>query len=476
MSRDDFAYMDLTEQAELARDKQVKPEELVEAAINRIERLNPELNAVVTPMFELAAEAAKGELPDGPFKGAPYLVKDLIAECRGVRLTEGSHFLGEYVSEHDTELVRRLKKAGLVILGKTNTPEFGILPTTESQRLGPARNPWDTTKTTGGSSGGTAAAVASGMTAAGHGNDGGGSIRIPASCCGLFGFKPTRARNPLGPDFGDIYLGLVCEHAITRSVRDSAALLDATSGPAAGDPYHAPAKQRPYLEEVGADPGRLKIGFTCRGVTEAQVHPDCVETVKDAAGLCEELGHVVEEVSLEVDPEVAISSFMALWSAGCAWEMDAWSRRLGKEPKPECFEPLTWAHASAGRSHSAPALLTAIQELQRITRKLAHDLWDYDVVLTPVLAEPPVPLGTFDSPPDNPLLGLMRAAAFVPFTPICNITGQPAMSVPLLWNDEGLPVGAHFMGRFGDEATLFRLAGQLEKARPWSGRRPRVCA
>jgi len=473
---DDLAFLDATAQADLVRRKEVKAIELVDAAIDRIERLNPTLNAVVTPMYDLARKAASGPLPDGPFAGVPYLLKDLLAEYAGVRFTEGSAFLGDYVPDHDSELVARLKRAGLIVLGKTNTPELGILPTTEPRLFGPAHNPWDTGRTPGGSSGGSAAAVAAGLVPMAHGNDGGGSIRIPASCCGLFGLKPTRGRNPLGPDLGDIMGGLVAEHAITRSVRDSAALLDATSGPDLGDPYWAPPPERPFLQEVGANPGRLRVAFTTEAATDVQVHPDCAAAVRDAAALCADLGHEVAEAAPAIDGQVMMQAFITLWSAGTAWTVDDFARRTGRTPAPDLFEPLTWALQEMGRQHSASAYLLALQDLQRVSRDVARFFLDYDIWLTPTLGEPPVPLGTFDSPPENPLQGLFRAGAFVPFTPICNITGQPAMSVPLHWNADGLPVGTHFIGRFGDEAILFRLASQLEEARPWADRRPPVSA
>jgi len=473
---DDLAFLDATGQAELVRRKQAKPIELVDGAIERIERLNPTLNAVVTPMYDLARKAAEGPLPDGPFAGVPFLLKDLLAEYGGVRFTEGSAFLADHVSDCDTELVARHKRAGLIVVGKTNTPEFGILITTEPCLFGPTHNPWDVGRTTGGSSGGSAAAVAAGLVPMAHGNDGGGSIRIPASCCGLFGLKPTRGRNPLGPHYGDMFTGLVAEHAITRSVRDSAALLDATSGPDLGDPYWAPPPARPFLQEVGAGPERLRIALTTQAATGVAVHPDCVAAARDAAALCADLGHEVTEVTPAIDGQVVTQAFMTLWSAGCAWTVDDWARRTGRTPTPDLFEPLTWALQEMGRQHSASAYLLALQDLQKVSRQVARFFLDYDVWLTPTLGEPPVPLGTFDSPPENPLQGLIRAASFVPFTPICNITGQPAMSVPLYWNAEGLPIGSHFIGRFGDEATLFRLAAQLEQARPWAGRRPPVSA
>src|SRR5256714_123203 len=300
---DEFATLDATAQAELVRRKEIKPIELVEAAIKRIERINPTINAVITPMYELARAAAADALPDGPFTGVPFLLKDLLAAYTGVRMASGSRFLQDFTPGHDSELTARYKRAGLVVVGKTNTPESGILPTTEPTLFGPTRNPWDTTRNTGGSSGGSAAAVAAGLVPMAHANDGGGSIRIPASCCGVFGLKPTRARNTLAPALGDAMSGLVAEHAVTRSVRDSAALLDATAGPALGDPYWAPAPEGPFAEEVGRDPGRLRIAFSAASPFGGPVHADCVRAVHDAATLCEGLGHHVEEAAPEVEAE-----------------------------------------------------------------------------------------------------------------------------------------------------------------------------
>lgn len=473
---DKFVDLDATAQAELVRRREVKPIELVDAAIERIERLNPTINAVITPMYEEARTVANSELPEGPFTGVPFLLKDLFAPYAGVRMAFGSAFLRDNVPDHDSELVARHKRAGLIILGKTNAPEFGLIPTTEPHLFGPSRNPWDTGRTTGGSSGGSAAAVAAGMVAMAHGNDGGGSIRIPASCCGLFGLKPTRARNPVGPDYGDILGGLTVDHALTRSVRDSAALLDATSGPDIGDPYWAPPPARPFLKEVGSDTGRLRIAFSVESPMGTAVHDDCVRAVRDAAALCADLGHEVEEAAPDVSAEMVVQPFMTVWEAGCAMAVDGMALLTGRSATPDQFEPLTWALCEKGRQHSAADYLVAVTLLQGVARDIGRFLVDYDVWLTPVLAEPPVPLGAFDSPPENPMRGFDRAAEFCPFTPIANFTGQPAMSVPLYWNSDGLPVGTHFTGRFGDEATLFRLAAQLEEARPWAGRRPPVSA
>jgi amidase len=471
---DEIVSLDAIAQAALVYRGQVKPIEVVDAAIAQVERLNPALNAVVTLLFEQARAAALGPLPDGPFRGVPFLLKDLLASYAGVRMTSGCSFLRDFVPDHDSELVARLKRAGLIIIGKTNTPELGILPTTEPRLFGPCRNPWDSSRTTGGSSGGSAAAVAAGMVTMAHANDGGGSIRIPASCCGVFGFKPTRARNPLGPDFGDIMSGLVVEHAVTRTVRDSAALLDATAGPDPGDPYCAPPPVRPFAQEVGADPGRLRIAFTTVAPSGVPIHADCVRAVQDAAKLCSELGHEVTEAAPTMDALQFATSFIAIWAAGTAEAIEGAALQTGRKPTPDQFEELTWALAEQGRGVTASSYLLALNSLQRIARQIARFFTGHDIWLTPTLAEPPMRLGSFDPRPGNSLFGLQRAAAFVPFTPLCNVTGQPAMSVPLFWNAEGLPVGIHFVGRFGEEATLFRLAGQLEAARPWRARRPKI--
>lgn len=472
----ELGMSDATAQAELVRKKNVKPIELVDAAIERIEQVNPQLNAVITPMYDEARAAANGALPDGPFTGVPFLLKDLLAAYAGVRMVSGSALLKDFVPDHDSELVARYKRAGLVTVGKTNTPEYGILPTTEPALFGPSRNPWDTTRATGGSSGGSAAAVAAGLVPFAHGNDGGGSIRIPASCCGLFGLKPTRGRNPLGPDFGDLFSGLVAEHALTRSVRDSAALLDATSGPDVGDPYWAPPPARPFLEEVGADPGKLRIGFTTTALSGAQIHPDCIAAVNDSARLCSGLGHEVVEATPTLNGTLMASMFMTIWSAGCAWTIDAAAHALGRQPSADQFEPGTWALYQMGLKQTGAGYMAALAWTQAASREVARFMVDYDVWLTPTLGEPPLPIGSFDATPEDAMAGMKRAVQFVPFTPVCNMTGQPAMSVPLYWNEQGLPIGTHFVGRFGDEATLFGLAAQLETARPWAGRRPPVSA
>jgi len=472
---DPFAFLDAMEQAELVRKRKVKPIELVDAAIERIERINPAINAVVTPTFEQARAAAR-KVAKGPFAGVPFLVKDLGSSFAGVPLTYGSAFLRHYVPDHDSELMIRLKRSGLITLGKTNTPEFGIMITTEPRLFGACRNPWNTGHSTGGSSGGSAAAVAAGLVSMAHGGDGAGSIRIPASCCGLFGLKPTRGRVPTGPDHGELWNGLAVEHAITRSVRDSAALLDATAGPDVGDPYWAPPPARRFSKEVGADPGRLRIAFTAAAPTGVPVHADCVTAVKEAATLCAALGHEVTEASLAFDAERLTQAFVTVVSSNMASEVDGFAKLTGQNPAPEYFETITWAMYEMGHQHRAPAYLLAVEELRKIARDVGRFFLDYDIWLTPTITEPPVPLGSFDSTPGNPLQGLFRMSALIPFTPVCNLTGQPGMSVPLFWNADGLPIGTHFVARFGDEATLFRLAAQLEAARPWANRKPPVSA
>jgi amidase len=474
MSRsEELKYLDATALAELVRKKEVKPIELVNDTIERIEKLNPALNAVITPMYELARTAAESQLPDGPFTGVPFLLKDILASYKGVPMSMGSKVLKQHVPDHDSEIVRKYKGAGLITVGKTNTCEFGLLPTTEPEAFGATRNPWNANYSPGGSSGGSAAAVGSRMVPMSYGNDGGGSIRIPASCCGVFGLKPTRGRISMAPDFGDVMGGLVSEHAITLSVRDSAALLDATAGCLQGDPYWAPPIAQPFMREVGADAGRLRIAFSTKALMNVPIHEDCVRAVKDAALLCESLGHSVEEASPAVMGSAFADAFLVKWAAGAASIVKSLVKTLGLSQGH--FEKLTWSFYELAHSYDAADYLIAEQTMHHVSRDIASFFEKYDLWLTPTPGHPPVRLGSFDPTPDNPLNGLHQAAVFSAFTAVCNATGQPAMSVPLYWNAQGLPIGAHFIGRFGDEATLFRLASQLECARPWKDRRPPLC-
>jgi amidase len=473
----DIATLDATALADLVRTKQVKPIELLDAAIDRAEKVNPQINAIVTPMYDIARKVAEAPI-DGKasFCGVPFLMKDLGPMYAGVRQTQASAFLQDSVSPIDSVLTQRQKAAGLIIFGKTNTPEFGLVPTTEPHLFGPARNPWNLHHSTGGSSGGSAAAVAAGVVPMAHANDGGGSIRIPASCCGLFGFKPTRARITQAPLLGDIMGGLVNDHAVSRTVRDSAALLDATAGGAPGDPYPAPPQERPYVEEVGADPGHLRIAFATTTTTDIVLHDEAIASVKDAAKLCEELGHEVVEASPAINADQLTEAFTTIWAGGNAWTIDGLAQISGRKPTADQFEPLTWALYEMGKERTAGDYLLAISAIQMIARVVANFHLQYDLWLTPTLATPPPRIGHFDAPPDDPMAPFQRAIEYLPFTPIQNATGQPAMTVPLYWTGDGLPLGAHFVARFGDEATLFRLAAQLEEARPWANRRPPVSA
>ena len=470
---------DATAQAELVRSGEASPVELVDEAITRIEALNPELNAVVTPLFEKArAAAAAPDLPEGPFRGVPFLLKDLACHSAGDPMYEGSRFLRDagWVEEEDSVLAARFRAAGLVVLGKTNTPEFGILPTTEPEAFGASRNPWSTAHSTGGSSGGSAAAVAAGLVAAAHGNDGGGSIRIPAAHCGLVGLKPSRGRISLGPDYGDVMTGLVSEGVLTRSVRDTAALLDAVMGDAPGDPYTAPALPRPLVAELTAEPTPLRIGLrTAPPGRQYETCADCVEAAHVTARLLESLGHAVEEVDLpELDAEDVTATFLQRWGGGTAWTIAYWERKTQTTATADDVEPLTWALAELGRTVTAADYLSALERHQRLAREIAE--WQvaggYDLLLTPTTAEPVLPLGSFAHPPDQPLLPIVRATPSAAFTAGLNMTGAPAISLPLHVNADGLPVGAQLVAPYGREDLLVRVAAQCEQAAPWADRVP----
>jgi amidase len=474
--------------ADLVRKKQVAPSELCEEAIRRIDLVNPKVNAVILPMYDVARKAVQEGLPEGPFTGVPFLLKDMTEEYAGVLLSNGSKACRNYVPTQDTEMVQRFKKSGLVILGKTNLPEFGVMGITEPELYGPTRNPWDTGHTPGGSSGGSAAAVASGMVPMASGNDGGGSIRIPASCCGLFGLKPTRGRNPLGPKVGQIWQGAVVSHVITRSVRDSAAMLDATQGRDTGAPYVIPPPQRPYLKEIDRDSGSLRIAYTSASPIGTEVHPECVKAVEEAARLLEQLGHKVEEAQPEVDGKAIANSYVTLCFGEVAAEIEETEEILGKKVKTSDVEALTWTLGLLGRTLSAGDFARATREWGVAGRAMGRFHQIYDLYMTPTVAYPPVRIGELQPKPYERLLmkavnalglgvifkmsGLIDQMAEAnlsrtPFTQLANLTGQPAMSVPLHWTADRLPVGVHFVAPFGDEATLFRLAAQLERSRPW---------
>ena len=478
---DELAFLDATAQAELIRSGKAKPLEMVDAAIARIERLNAKLNAVIISLFEKARAAAAGTLPDGPFRGVPMLMKDFLGYTAGDPTYMGTRPLKElgFIAPSDTYLATKLRNAGFVLLGRTNTPELGTLPTTEPDSFGATHNPWNLGHSTGGSSGGSAAAVASGMVAVGHANDGGGSIRIPASECGLVGLKPSRGRTSLGPRWGQLTAMLNCELALARSVRDVAAVLDAVSKPFPGDTVIAPAPARPFADAVGADPGRLRIGIlTENALGTGEVHADCVAAAEDAGRLLESLGHHVEPGAPDAfaDPEVLVP-FTTLWTTDTAHYLDDFSNLVGKEITEADVEPLTWTLAESGRAVTGAQFREAVRVMEETGRASASWWADgFDLLLTPTLGEPPLPLGTLDATPDNPMHGYIRAAEFVPFTVQFNVNGQPGISLPLYWNAEGLPIGTQLVAAYGREDLLLRVAAQLEQARPWADRRPPVRA
>jgi amidase len=489
----EYASYDAIGLAELLRKGEVSRDELLDEAIARIDRMNPTLNAVVQTRYERAREVLADA--DGPFAGVPFLLKDLHQTLAGEATSHGSRLFAGWHATRDGELTRRYVRAGVVILGKTNTPELGLMPVTEPELFGPARNPWDTKRTAGGSSGGSASAVAAGIVPMAHGGDGGGSIRMPAACCGIFGLKPSRGRNPVGPDSSERWNGFVQEHVLTRSVRDSAAMLDATAGTEQGAPYVAPPIERPYLEEIEREPGALRIALSTDPAMPTRVDRDCLAAARDAAVLCESLGHHVVEVSPRHDSEKLAKDFLTVVAAQTAAEVQSAEAELGRRARPDDLETETWLLTLLGRQLRAADLAIALRALQGETRRLARLYADYDVILTPTLGRAPVlhgelrPRGAERAMQRAIVRGHLGAALRIPglldraakgafsitaYTPVANFTGQPSMSVPLWWNDDDIPVGAMFTGRYGDEATLFRLAAQLEKARPWFDRKPPV--
>jgi amidase len=479
--------------AELVSSGEVSPAELLDEAVARIEATNPRLNAVIRKMYERAREAVRAGVPEGPFAGVPFLMKDLLCTVEGVPTSCGTRILKDVPQPHDSEMVRRYRAAGLVILGKTNTPEFGLLPYTEPEAFGPTNNPWDLTRTAGGSSGGSAAAVAARMVPLAAGGDGGGSIRIPASCCGVFGLKPTRGRTPTGPDVGENWRGYVQEHVLTRSVRDSAAMLDAVAGPEVGAPYCAPPQERPYLQEVTTEPGRLRVAFSSRPLLGHEVDAECEKGMGETVRLLEGLGHELVEASPPVDREAFSIAYLTVIAAETRDTIVQAARLAGRKTSLADFEIGTRALAMLGQAFSAGEFAGALSYLQASSRDIARFFEEYDVLLTPTLARPPVVTGSLQpTDAERRQVGILsrlnagwlmkalgvikpladKTFAFMPYTPVFNVTGQPAMSVPLHWSAGGLPVGMHFVGRFGDEATLYRLAGQLEGAQPWFERTP----
>jgi amidase len=473
----DALDFDATGQAELVRSGQVKPQELVDAAIARAETLDPQLNAVILPRYDEArGRAADPHLPEGPFRGVPFLLKDLGANFAGWPNHNGMRALKEagWTSPVDSHLARRFAAAGFVTLGRTNSPELGLAPTTEPDAYGATRSPWSLDHSPGGSSGGSAAAVAAGLVAAAHASDGGGSIRIPAAHSGLVGLKPSRGRNSFGPDVGERWFGCSCEHVVTRSVRDCAAILDATHGPAPGDPYGCPPPRRPYREESGADLGRLRIGLLDHGPRGIEIHDDNTRAAQAAARALEDLGHAIEPSHPDVldENEVAIN-FVKVVMASCAYALDAWGQKIGREIGESDVETMTWAIASRGRDVSGPELAAAVSYMHAVGRRTAawHES-GFDLLLTPTCGQPPPRIGELISSAEQPLLGYVRAAPYGMFTSPFNMTGQPAISLPLHWNDQGLPIGVQLVAPYGREDLLIAVAAQLEEALPWRDRRP----
>jgi amidase len=477
MKLTDYTAFDGLGLAHLVRSKEVSAEELLRTALKALERVNPKLNAVIGTLEAEAQAALERGLPEGPFTGVPFLIKDLALHAANVPCEMGSRLARGVMFPHDTSLMARFRKSGVVTIGRANTPEFGFNASTEPVANGPTRNPWNLEHSPGGSSGGSAAAVLAGIVPLAHANDGGGSIRIPAASCGLFGLKPTRGRTPGGPDTGDALNGLGIEHVISRSVRDSAAMLDATQGGDPGDPYQIARPERPYLEEVRREPGRLRIALCRTPASGAPVSPECVAAVEDVARLCQSLGHEVVEAAPRYDVAKFDHANGILWVTNLQLFAESISQGLGRPLGEEMLEATTWASVQYGRTLKALDLQVALAEMNQVSREVSRFFVEHDVLLTPVTAQPPLKLGVLNANARlSALEWLNHIFTLNPFTALFNGTGQPAMSVPLHWSAQGLPIGSQFVGRWGDEATLFRLAGQLERARPWATRRPPVHA
>jgi amidase len=478
---DDLASLDATDQAALVRDGDASPLELVEAAIERIERVNPQLHAVIHQRFDVARHEAAGPLPDGPFRGVPLLLKDMDGSLAGAPLHLGNRLLRDlhHVADHDDYLVGKLLRAGFVVVGKTNAPEFGLVPTTEPLAYGPTPNPWAPDRSPSGSSGGSAAAVAAGMVPVAHAGDGGGSIRTPAGHCGIFGLKPSRGRVSVGPDLGEAWGGFVVRHAVTRTVRDSAAVLDVLAGAMPGDPYTAPPPARPFREEVGRDPGRLRIGVRTSAPSDlVPVDVECVAATEHAARLLESLGHVVEPAAIPaLDAGDLVGAFVSVMVASVVFEMNRLAEIAGRPLTEDDVEPLTWLQYQMGLATTAEQYVEAMAAAHRYTRDVVA-WWQsgYDLLLTPVTAEPAPFLGDLVSTADEPMRPMTRAVPFAVFTVPANVTGQPAMSVPLHWTADDVPVGVQLIADQYREDVLLRVAAQLEAAQPWATRRPRIAA
>lgn len=470
----EYGSYDAVGLAELVRKQEVSSGELLDEAIARTAKVDPQINAVVVKHYDYAQRQIDKGLPDGLFTGVPFLLKDLDV-LEGTRTTSGASVYEDNVADHTSTLAQRFLNAGVTIFGKSSSPEFGLMPTTESRLFGPTRNPWNLAHSSGGSSGGAAAAVAARILPLAHASDGGGSIRIPASACGVFGLKPTRARNPIGPDRGEGWGGFSCGHVVSISVRDSAAMLDATHGPEPSSLYVAPPPERPFAEEVGRDPGRLRIAFTDKSPYGDTIDPEIAAATRDVAILLAGLGHDVEEraPALAADPAVVMATIV---SANTALNVRVAEQRFGRPMTDRDFEALTLASAHNAQKASATDYVTAQLTAFQISRGLAAFFENCDVFLCPTLCSPPLRIGELNtmSKDLSHIAPILRR--YMPATSLFNMSGQPAMSVPLAWNKAGLPLGMMFSTRFGDEATLFRLAAQLEQERPWKDKLPPICA
>ncbi len=474
----ELMFRSARELASMVRAGEASARELVEASLESIERLNGELNAFVTLCEERAlAEADAVALGDErPLAGLPIAIKDLTMLTEGVRTTLGCEAMSEFVPPVDSTLVRRLRTAGAIVVGKTNTPELGILPVTEPDLFGPTRNPWDLSRTPGGSSGGSAAAVAAGMVPIAHGNDGGGSIRIPASCCGLVGLKPSRGRVSIAPHLTEVMGGITIDGCLSRTVADTALFLDLIAGYETGDPYWAPPPAAPFIESTRRERGRLRIAFTTSAPMDIPVHDHCAAAVRETAQTLESLGHEVEEQAPDWDDEGYIDNFIKVWVAGTAQQVTELEALLGPQAVGK-FESLTLEMTEIGRAYSAPEYLTALDYLRLLSRRIVAFWNSYDVLLTPTLAKPPLEIGALRPAAGEPSITMLqKAVEFVPFTPLFNATGQPAISLPLSTSPDGLPVGVQLVGPPAGEELLLSLSAQLEQARPWHDRRPELAA
>lgn len=472
----EYSNYDAIGLAELVRKKEVTATELLEEAISRIENSNPIINAVVTKLYDEAKDAISSGLPEGPFAGVPFLLKEFDAYA-GAPITYGSRYFVDNICERDSEIVTRFKNSGLVILGKTNVPELGISATTESKLYGPCRNPFNTSITTGGSSGGSAAAVASGMVPVAHGSDGGGSIRIPASCCGLFGMKTSRGRNPAGPILGEIWNGLVVTHVLSKSVRDSAAFLDITAGPDIGAPYYLKAPKKSFLSQITAKPKELKIAVSDESAFEINVDDECKKAVHETCKTLTDMGHKIEYVSLDYidDPTKFWEAFYVVMMANTDSTINKYTNKTGIVPTHESFEKWTWLNLQWSKYNSATKYVESMQLLHQTGRKIAQLFQKYDLLITPTLAKPPPPIGYLDTMLDFEEFS-KRAAEYFLFSAEFNVSGNPAMSMPLHITTKNIPVGVQFVGKFGDEKTLFQLAAAIEQAKPWIDKIPIIHA